>query len=816
VLTVARGGLLAAALLAILWGLWIAPTPSGWLILLAIAATTLAQLLLLRFRAGAGVLYVGWGEAALIVGLYLVPAGWLPVVFAASAVLSMALRWLATRRMLQDPATVVATLALASGAGAAVSSAVASPYGSALSPVVVASLLLASVAYLLVTVSVTSILVSVRDKVSLAVLLQRAIQRKLVMFAGNIAVGLTVVALAVADWRLLLGLPLLLALLHATYLRRLRTSENRRMWASFARAAGALNRADKDAVAAAGLQGALDMFDVGRAELEIGRGGQVKRWAGDHTGVYRVEHPLPPADETTAVVPLLAADAEIGTLRLHFPPTAGPGNGDAAALQAFGDAFAAALHDTVTHAELHDLLARSAHDAQHDTLTGLLNRTALRARGEAAVQLVPHAGPVALLLVDIDHFREINDTLGHAAGDEVLTVTAARLREARRPGELLARLGGDEFALLVTDAPANPDGALSAAVRRARKLVESLAEPADICGVSVSIEASVGLVVAPAGTAEVSELLRRADAALFEAKHGSGAVSWYNDDRDPAGADRPALLADLREALNRDDQLMLMLQPVVDLRHGAPIGVEALVRWHHPRRGLLAPADFIRMVEHSDLLGPFTDYVLDHALGVAARLAADGSETPVAVNLSARSLLDPRLPLVIQTLLRKHQVAGRLLVLEITEAVMTRELPGVDEALTSLRALGVRLAVDDFGTGYASLTFLTRIPLDEVKVDRALVSQVADSPEAAAIMRTTIELGRDLGFRVVAEGVETAAQQHLLAQLGCVAAQGFHFAPPTPADQIAGTLRGMVDAGHGAEVIRLPSLDGNQARTGDA
>jgi diguanylate cyclase len=815
VVTVARGGLLAAAFLAILGGLWIAPAPSAWLFLLAIVAATLAQLLFLRFRAGAGVLYVGWGEAALIVGLYLVPPGWLPIVFAIGAVLSMALRWLASRRLLQDPASVVATLTMAAAAGAAVSGAVGSPYANPLSPAVVAGLVLASVAYLLVTVSVTSVLVSLRDQVSLSHLLRRALQRKLPMFAGNVACGLIVVALADLDWRLLLGLPLLLTLVHAAYVRRMRTSENRRMWAAFARAARSLNQPDKEAVAAAGVQGALDMFDVGRAELEIGQDRRVRRWAGDSTGVFRVERALEPADDDTTVVALLAGDAEVGRLHLHFPPSAGPGNGDAAALQAYGDALAAALHDTATHAELHELLARSAHDAQHDTLTGLLNRSALLARGETAVQLVPHAGPVALLLVDIDHFREINDTLGHAAGDEVLAVTAGRLRDAMRPGELLARLGGDEFALLVTDQPADPDGALTSALRRARKLVESLAEPAAICGVSVSIEASVGVVVAPAGTAEISELLRRADAALFEAKHGSGAVSWYDDQRDPSGADRPALLADLREALNRDDQLVLMLQPVVELRHGTPIGVEALVRWRHPRRGLLTPVDFIRMVEHSDLLTSFTDYVLDHALAVAATLAARGSEFPVSVNLSARSLLDPRLPIVIRTLLRKHQVAGRQLVLEITEAVMTRELPGVDEALTNLRALGVRLAVDDFGTGYASLTFLTRIPLDEVKVDRALVSEMAESPEAVAIVRTTIELGRDLGFRVVAEGVETAAQQQLLTRLGCVAAQGFHFAAPTPADQIAGTLQRMEAAGSRAEVIRMPAPEASQALSGD-
>jgi EAL domain-containing protein (putative c-di-GMP-specific phosphodiesterase class I) len=230
---------------------------------------------------------------------------------------------------------------------------------------------------------------------------------------------------------------------------------------------------------------------------------------------------------------------------------------------------------------------------------------------------------------------------------------------------------------------------------------------------------------------------------------------------------------------------------------------------------VLAPADFIRVVENSDLLATFTEYVLDKALAVAAQLAVHGPQVPVAVNLSARSLLDRRLPAALSTLLRKHQVPGRQLVLEITETVMTRELPGIDEALANLRALGVGLAVDDFGTGFASLTFLTRVPLDEVKVDGALVAQMADSAEAAAIVRTTVELGRDLRLRVVAEGVETAAQEQMLTRLGCVAAQGFHFAEPMPADLIAGTLQAMEAAAPHAEVIPLRPPPPGRARWGD-
>jgi EAL domain-containing protein (putative c-di-GMP-specific phosphodiesterase class I) len=225
------------------------------------------------------------------------------------------------------------------------------------------------------------------------------------------------------------------------------------------------------------------------------------------------------------------------------------------------------------------------------------------------------------------------------------------------------------------------------------------------------------------------------------------------------------------------------------------------VRWRHPQRGVLPPAEFVRAVENSDLLGMFTEYVIDKALQAAARWARWAPSIPVAVNLSARSLLDPRLPQAVAALLRKHRLPGRQLIVEIAETVVTSELPGIEEALTALRALGVRLSVDDFGTGFASLTFLTRMPLDEVKLDGKFVARMAHSAEAAAIVRTTVELGRELGMRVVAEGVETASQRERLLELGCPAAQGYHLATPAPAEQIDSTLRNLLAAAERAQVV---------------
>jgi diguanylate cyclase (GGDEF)-like protein len=632
---------------------------------------------------------------------------------------------------------------------------------------------------------------SLRYPVSFWSGLARTLHGKLLMFVGNVAVGLLSVTMLRADARWLVLLPPVLWLLQQTYGQRLRADEERRAWQAFAQATRALNQLDERGVASAGLQGAFALFGSPEAEIEVIRVDGAAHWYAGAAGrdVQERDEPTPTADHGFATRAL-----SVGGMRV--------GHRDEVALSAFADALSAALHDAATHRELRLMAARSSYEAIHDPLTGLVNRGALLARGDSALRLLDREHPVALLLLDIDHFKEVNDTLGHAAGDELLQVIAARLGELAKPGELLSRLGGDEFALLVTSLPPLDERtalrtrppALRQALRRARQIVEHLAAPTEVAGVQLSVEASVGVAVAPAGAADMTELLRRADIAMYQAKDGGGSVSWYDTARDAASTDHLALLAEMREALAADDQLVLVLQPAVDLITGSPTGVEALIRWQHPRRGVLGPIDFVRAVEGSELLAPFTRYVVDKALSIAADWATQGLAVPIAVNLSARSLLDPRLPADIAELLRRHRVPAHGLVLEITETVVMSELDVIDEVLAGLRAIGVQLAVDDFGTGYSSLTFLTRISVDELKVDRAFVARMVDSPQAAAIVRTTVELGRELNLRVVAEGVETADQKDALTALGCRAAQGFHFCKPMPPDVITGVLRTLMAA----------------------
>jgi diguanylate cyclase (GGDEF)-like protein len=743
-------------------------------LLIGVGVVALAQWARIRVRVGGGNARLAWGEAALVVLCAIEPAAAVPVTVAAGVALAQAtLQVRGPRRPAWLLLYNVSALTVAGGLAALTVTRISSTYGVAVTPRVVLALCAGGVVYGGVgSLLITAVVVATHGGKPGATFVD-LISSKLLMVIGNVLVGLVVVWLLHDHTPFLLLLPPVFWLLQQLYSSRLRDDDDRRTWQLFAEATRELNQLDVHGVVAAGAQGLRRLFPLfDAAEVVVG--------------------PAPDLVGGWTIRPLVVGGARIGELRLHGGDPLR--SRDRMVLAAYGDALAAALHDAVTHDELRSMSERTTYDAVHDPLTGLNNRAALLVRGNAALHRLATHEPAALLLLDINHFKEVNNALGHTAGDELLQVIAHRVAETAGPDDLLARLGGDEFALLVTDLAAEGvDLALAAAVERARKLAAQLAVPTQVAGVLLSVEASVGVVVAPAGGIDMTELLRRADIAMYQAKRAVQAVAWYDAMRDDASTDRLGLLADLREALAADDQIVVDLQPAVSLApgsgHGQITGMEALVRWQHPRRGLLAPGDFLPTVEHSELIGPLTMRVLERAVHHAAGWRSAGLGVPVSVNLSPRSLLDRRLPGQIHALLRRHRLPAELLVLEITESVVMSDLPVTDEVLASLREIGVQLAVDDFGTGYSSLTFLTRVPVDEVKIDRAFVARMVDSPEAAAIVRTTVELALSLGVRVVAEGVETAEQKALLSQLGCTSAQGYHFYRPLSPDKITEILR---------------------------
>jgi diguanylate cyclase (GGDEF)-like protein len=407
-----------------------------------------------------------------------------------------------------------------------------------------------------------------------------------------------------------------------------------------------------------------------------------------------------------------------------------------------------------------------AHQALHDALTGLPNRVLLGDRLQQAILSADREKrALALLVMDLDRFKEVNDTLGHHAGDRLLQEIARRLRGALRASDTVARLGGDEFAVVL---PGSSD-----ATDTAVKLVQALEAPFELEGHTLALGASVGIALYPQHGETVESLLRSADVAMYTAKRARSGVAVYAPDQDQHSVDRLGLLAELREALTRDDELLLYYQPKWDLRSGGLAGFEALARWQHPRRGLLEPDEFIDLAEQTGLMRPLTRYVLQAALRQARAWQQIGLRMPVAVNLSPSSLQDIQLASEIEQLLAESGVAADLLEVEITEEAYMTQPEVAAATLARLRGMGVRVAIDDFGTGYASLVYLQKLPVDRIKIDRSFVRALRHDESHATIVRSLIDLGHNLGLEVVAEGVEDEATRSGLAALGCDYAQGY-------------------------------------------
>ncbi|HEV3320731.1 MAG TPA: bifunctional diguanylate cyclase/phosphodiesterase [Solirubrobacteraceae bacterium] len=423
--------------------------------------------------------------------------------------------------------------------------------------------------------------------------------------------------------------------------------------------------------------------------------------------------------------------------------------------------------------------------ARYDPLTGLPNRTLFRERVaralSARVDRIPpaaSAGKLAVMLLDLDAFKQINDTLGHGAGDAVLREVAARLRAQLHPGVLLARLGSDEYAIL-TPRIEGVDKALAIAAAAQA----ALQAPVTVAGVALNVEVSIGIALAPDHAHAADELLQRADVALDRARVRRGRVEVYAPERDHSGAERLALLGEVRPALERDE-FTLFYQPQIALRTGRVTGVEALLRWRHPQQGMIPPLQFISLIEQTALVGPLTLHVIDLALRQSTRWRQAGLQLGMSVNLSARNLHDPELPGQIASALARHAVPAAALTLEVTESAAMADPATAVGVLEELRALGVGVSIDDFGSGNASIAYLAKLPVGELKIDRSFVTPMCESARDEAIVRTTIDLARHLGLHVVAEGIETPDVCERLAEMGCDAGQGYLISRPAPAEEL--------------------------------
>jgi diguanylate cyclase (GGDEF)-like protein len=414
-------------------------------------------------------------------------------------------------------------------------------------------------------------------------------------------------------------------------------------------------------------------------------------------------------------------------------------------------------------------------EAQLDPLTDLPNRATFRDPLERALIAGKRGNErLVVIVMDIDRFKEINDTLGHYNGDLLLKRIGPRLRTVLRDEDTIARLGGDEFAVL---RPALPDdGAISAAAERIVRVFE---DPFVLGGLSLEVEASLGVAVYPEHGTRVDALLNHADTAMYAAKAGRTGFALYTDEQERGSRRRLALAGELRRAIT-GDEIVLNFQPKARIATGQVTGVEALARWQHPLEGMIPPSEFVPIAEQTNMLPAFTERILDRALGQLREWHARGFELTMAVNLSTRNLLDAKLVDQIDQVLRRNRVEPRCLELELTEGMLMSDPRRAKEVLCRLKEIGVTVSVDDFGTGYSSLAYLKDLPVDVIKIDKSFVLGIEDDPRNAAIVRSTIDLGRNLGLEVVAEGVETQTVYDELARLGCDYAQGHLLSRPVP------------------------------------
>ncbi len=755
---------------------------------------------------------IAWTETAIVIGLAVAPA---PVVILATGFGVAIATTLARGTPLKRAFGIGKNMLVATAAGLVLQVFEWPANGSDIAQTVV-PLAVAYLAAVLVDELVALPVIAIATGTSLRTLFREDWDLRVTAALTRLVVIIGTVLIINVDIRLLLTVPPLVLSLHLLYSSRVRARTEQQVWQRLAQTTDALNVVELDEVLTTAVTQAAELFSADEVEIELRDAARLVR--GNADGITYDG----PADEAPtmqgAVVPARLEghdkSVDVGMLRLRFQGPVQLSERERYTLHTFASALCTAVRNAQAYAELARVAQAHAHAAAHDALTGLANRRHLLDQGNEQLHNRHADGVTALVLIDLNHFKEVNDTLGHAAGDQMLVKVAERLRAAARADDLVARLGGDEFAVLLRALPAP-----AVAAHRAETLLAALHEPFDLDGMRISVEASGGIAAAPA-TGGMAELLRRADVAMYQAKRAGQRIATYAPARDTADLSRLTLGGELPRAV-ADHEFTVNFQPIVDLGTGEVIAAEALARWRHPTHGMIDPLRFLEAVERSGLLPAFAEAILDQALIAAGTWRDAGFDVPVAVNVSPRSLLDARFPGSVLARLRAHDLSPDRLVLELTETLTLSQLDVVDQVLTRLRDSGVRLALDDFGTGYSSLSLLSRIPVHELKIDRSFVTAMESSAEAAAIIRSTLDLGRSLDLAVVAEGVEQEAQRRALWELGCTAGQGHLFARPLAAGALLAALQRGVGGRPGilavalhdaGAVVRLPPTRRQGAR----
>jgi len=766
-------------------------------LLLGLGAIALSDLPFVRLRFGHTQESFALGLAAVVVAFALLPWPWVVLAQGATSAVGHSQRTKSFLKAAFNTANDILFVAVAAAVALALSTA-----GDLAPATSRASLLAVSVGVLVGNTlgnAGTALVVATAQQLRVREVLERGLGFRMLVSLSSCALGAVVVILAVESPLTLVAIPVIVGLLVLVQRATLRDEEEDGVWRQLEDAGRELKTLSERELVPRAVTRTAALTRCDRVELLLrihDEPGQVVAYRGGLRGVEteQVEHgplrtisaeqrPEPrrsDTGDTVLEVGLAGPAGPLGTLRVVFAGEIEVREREVQVLTTYSRTVASTLLNARLYADAVAEAELKAWQAGHDSLTGLVNRAGLMdLAGE--LDAAAAAGEVyAMLVLDLDHFKQVNDTLGHDSGDRLLQHVASVLADRVRRGDIAARLEGDAFALLVRRLPEE-----STVEAIAADVLRCVSDPVEHEELRLSLEATIGYAVAPADADGLALLLKRAEMVMVQAKTSPGSARRWQADRDDRSRDRLALSADLRAGLAAGDELVLHYQPQVDLVTGGVRSVEVLARWQHPTRGLLMPDEFVPIAERSGLSRPFTLAVLDGAVAEAAAwrsLGLGDGEVAVAVNLSARNLLDRDLPSDVAVALARHGLPARQLVLEITETVAMSELEVVSDVLARLRSLGVQLSVDDFGTGYSSLKFLQAIAVNEIKIDREFVLGMLTNEQDAAIVRATVELGHGLGLRVVAEGVERDEHLEALSALGCDAAQGYHVARPMPAE----------------------------------
>jgi diguanylate cyclase (GGDEF)-like protein len=784
--------------------------PAVWRVVLTFGVFFLGEHALFEIRTGHDHRSFTWAETACVVALAAVSWPWALLLGPPAVAVAHLIR----RRPFVKVAFNAGSVAIGLAAAAVVASllGVGSDREVLQQPRSWLGLAAAGSAYFLVTTGLVSVAVAWSQGVRFAEIHRRDLPLNALVGAGNLAAGVLVVATAVVQPALLAPFPLLLGLLGLLYRSYLKASQDRDTWEALLTASRELLEVDGDQIVPLIVERTAAIFDAEFVDLLTAHDGTGDLWtwseddpcrheqgdpfviAGTFWGraisdrePFELQQDRAPAATRAELVsgglasclvaPLLVQGECAGTLRIGFRGRVRFGNRERQVFSMFANNVSAALRNAKLFDGMRDM-------ALHDHLTGLANRTMLLDRLEAARSRSEVDGSkVGVLFMDLDRFKVVNDSLGHDMGDQLLIAASRRICSVLRSGDMATRFGGDEFVVLCESL--EDEGQ---AVEVAERITDALRAPFVLSGQDVFVTASVGVAVAEGGDWLPVSLIRDADAAMYRAKDGGRARTELFDHEMRAGiVDRLEIETDLRHAIQRH-QLRLHFQPTVRTTDQVITGAEALVRWQHPVRGLVPPLDFIPVAEETGYIREIGSWVLDEA----CRQLAEWRMTPglldesfqMAVNVSTHQMATATLVAEVRATLARHGVPASALCLEITESALLHDTEDVRRNIEGLRAMGVHLALDDFGTGYSALSYLHRLPVEILKIDRSFIQHIAEGAKERAIVTGMVELAHAIGMRVVAEGVETAGQLSELRRIGCDVVQGWYIARPAIAAEV--------------------------------